>query len=377
MDALLHARVPTAAGATATAEGTIEQEAGRGDYVDSKEAMKLLGIRQQTLYAYVSRGLIASMRQADRKDHLYLRADVERMVLRSLARTGHGALAASAMNWGEPIVPTTITEITPLGPRYRGHLAADLARRRSGFESVAELLWSGLLDDHPVTWAGPAPAAPLMRLTRALATAGAADQLHEIFSLVTLQMGVSTGSESRTSAFHEECPEEPNSFDAARAVIRTLAGCMGYAGPAQGFVPLQGRAWWRACCKRWACQPRTRTPKRWRPCSSCWPTMSSHPAPCVRGSAPPAAVHFIAAWPRGCVPSAERTLVATFSVWTNFSMARPTFRCCWRAPPTANVAALWYRASCTPSTRAAIRAGDTCWPCCSVGRRSPPPHERC
>jgi citrate synthase len=239
MDALPHARVSTVAGGTAAAAGTVEQEAGRGDYVDSKEAMKLLGIRQQTLYAYVSRGLIASLRQADRKDHLYLRADVERMVLRSLARTGHGALAASAMNWGEPIVPTTITEITPLGPRYRGHLAAGLAQRRSSFESVAELLWTGLLDDHPVTWPVSAPAAPLVRLTRALTSAGAADQLHEIFSLVTLQMGVSAGAESGTSACREDDPEDRHGIDAARALIQVLAGCMGYAGPAQRFVPLQ------------------------------------------------------------------------------------------------------------------------------------------
>jgi hypothetical protein len=60
--------------------------------------------------------------------------------MRSLARSGHGPVAASAMNWGEPIFPTSITEITEQGPRYRGHLAADLVRSGASFESVAELL---------------------------------------------------------------------------------------------------------------------------------------------------------------------------------------------------------------------------------------------
>lgn len=108
------------------------------DYASAAEAMKILNVRAQTLYAYVSRGWIRSISQKGLKEKLYLREDVARVEMRSLARSGHGAVAASAMNWGEPIFPTSITEITPEGPHYRGWLAADLVRSSSSFEAVGK-----------------------------------------------------------------------------------------------------------------------------------------------------------------------------------------------------------------------------------------------
>lgn len=115
----------------------------RSAYATAAEAMQLLNVRQQTLYAYVSRGWIRSIPQQGKKARLYLRDDISRVGSRSAARAGHGAAAASAMNWGEPIFPTSITEITSQGPRYRNYLAADLVREGHSFEAVAELLWRG------------------------------------------------------------------------------------------------------------------------------------------------------------------------------------------------------------------------------------------
>src|SRR4051812_628690 len=116
----------------------IDDPSLRKGYASSVEAMKLLDVRQQTLYAYVSRGWIRSMPQPGRKDRLYLREDIHRMLARSRAKSGQGAIAAAAMKyWGDPIIPTSITEITPEGPRYRGRLAVDLARCRAPFEAVA------------------------------------------------------------------------------------------------------------------------------------------------------------------------------------------------------------------------------------------------
>jgi hypothetical protein len=79
------------------------------DYVSAQDAVRLLDVRMQTLYAYVSRGWVRSITQPGRKERLYARADIEKMQARSLARSGHGAVAASAMHWGEPIIPTSIT----------------------------------------------------------------------------------------------------------------------------------------------------------------------------------------------------------------------------------------------------------------------------
>jgi citrate synthase len=203
----------------------------KSDYVGAPEAMSILGIRQQTLYAYVSRGLIASIGQANRKDRLYLRADVERMGMRSLARAGQGALAASAMNWGNPIVQTTITEITPMGPRYRGHLASHLARKRVPLESVAELLWTGFLSETPVRWSVKELSAELRRMTEAMVSPDATNQLLEIFGLVTMQLGVERGPEAAAA----ERGQGGRIYDAARQIIQTLVACLGFAGPTAGL----------------------------------------------------------------------------------------------------------------------------------------------
>ena len=96
-------------------------------YLSAREAAELLNIRKETLYAYVSRGMVRSVSDSGpSRARLYLRDDLERLRVKAGARGGHEAAAATAMNLGAPIVPTSITEITPQGPRYRGHLATDL-----------------------------------------------------------------------------------------------------------------------------------------------------------------------------------------------------------------------------------------------------------
>ncbi len=124
-----------------------------GELLSAQEACELLGIKTATLYTYVSRGLLHPVRQANKKAHRYLRAEVEGLQARSNARQGHGPVAATAMRWGQPVMLTSITEITPEGPRYRGRLARDLVRYPGAFENVAELLWSGVLPDSRHVWA--------------------------------------------------------------------------------------------------------------------------------------------------------------------------------------------------------------------------------
>src|SRR5262245_27008220 len=104
------------------------QVAKRGDYLGRTEVLGLLGIKPQTLYAYVSRGLIRSVPHPDGRSSLYAREDVDRVRARSAARAGRALIAAAAIRSGEPVIDTAITEITEEGPRYRGRLASDLAR---------------------------------------------------------------------------------------------------------------------------------------------------------------------------------------------------------------------------------------------------------
>jgi citrate synthase len=50
------------------------------EYLDVDEATRLLGVKRATLYAYVSRGVIASYRRGMKRRRLYRRADLERLL---------------------------------------------------------------------------------------------------------------------------------------------------------------------------------------------------------------------------------------------------------------------------------------------------------
>lgn len=135
-------------------------------WIDAAAAATRLGIQRRTLYAYVSRGQVRSVPGARGRPRLYAVADLDRLRVRRDARAGHGAVAAGALRWGEPVLDSAITAITPRGPAYRGHLAVDLAAAGWRFENVAELLWSGYLPPQPVTW--PRIAAPPAALARVI-----------------------------------------------------------------------------------------------------------------------------------------------------------------------------------------------------------------
>jgi citrate synthase len=202
------------------------------DYVPAAEALRMLEIRHQTLYAYVSRGWIRSTRQPGRNDRLYLREDIERMRTRARARSGHGAVAASAMNWGEPIIPTSITEIKQDGPWYRGRPAVQLARSSASFEAVAELLWSGLWHEEPLRWSVAPLPADVRALAGSITRLRSNDQLLEIFALFILKLGVSRGSIA-------DRVRSGRTLDAAREIIQALTGCFGYISARARFVVLR------------------------------------------------------------------------------------------------------------------------------------------
>jgi citrate synthase len=115
-------------------------------WISAGEASRLLGIRRTTLYAYVSRGYLRSQAMAGpSRDRLYSRDDVDRLRRRTEARRDPDKAAARSLQWGLPVLESSIAFID--GPRlyYRGHDAVLLARSRSVAE-VASLIWSGRLD---------------------------------------------------------------------------------------------------------------------------------------------------------------------------------------------------------------------------------------
>ena len=50
------------------------------EYLTADEAARQLGIKRATLYAYVSRGILESYRQGIKRERLYRRVDVERLL---------------------------------------------------------------------------------------------------------------------------------------------------------------------------------------------------------------------------------------------------------------------------------------------------------
>ncbi|WP_347565332.1 citrate/2-methylcitrate synthase [Bordetella petrii] len=203
-----------------------------GDYIDAAEAMALLDVRQQTLYAYVSRGWIRSIAQPGQKTKLYSRDDVERVRKRSAARAGHGAVAASAMNWGEPIFPTSITEITPRGPRYRGLLACDLVRDGISFEAVAELLWTARLPAHSPAWPVQRPSRELLVLAQAMSESRPRSNVLEVLAAVVLMQGMNRGATAERLA-------GDSTLCNAREIVQAMVACCGFLGPQHAYRPMR------------------------------------------------------------------------------------------------------------------------------------------
>jgi citrate synthase len=138
-----------------------------GRYLTAAEAALELGVTIRTLYAYVSRGLIRSEGTgARRQGYRYYREDIERLKQRKEQRRDPGEAAASALDWGTPLMDSRITLIENCRLYYRGLDALDLCRRCT-VEQVAALIWTGSLDGAvptlsepvrlPASWAAVSP----------------------------------------------------------------------------------------------------------------------------------------------------------------------------------------------------------------------------
>ena len=119
--------------------------------LSAAEAAALLGVKPATVYTYVSRGLLRSLPANTGRTRRYLRAEVEALRTRADSTRGHRAVASSALGWGQPVVDTAVSAITPSGPAYRGVLAADLLDR--GFQATCTLLWQPAAP--PAAWEQP------------------------------------------------------------------------------------------------------------------------------------------------------------------------------------------------------------------------------
>jgi citrate synthase len=105
------------------------------EWIGAAEAARRLGVKQATLYSYVSRGVLRRRAGADGRASLFDPREVE-----VLARRGRPRLPAP----GELVIESGLTEITSGRAFYRGHDITVLAAGRE-IEEVAWLLWTGQL----------------------------------------------------------------------------------------------------------------------------------------------------------------------------------------------------------------------------------------
>lgn len=141
------------------------------------ETCRVLGVRPQTVYAYVSRGKLEVMPDpADARRSLYRAEQVAGLAKRKLAGRKHETLAANALFGAEPSMPTALCSFVRGRPHYRGQDAVDLARSAT-LEEVAQLLWGA---DQPVDFSCSAKTAPAKpgRLAAFTALAGLAATGH-------------------------------------------------------------------------------------------------------------------------------------------------------------------------------------------------------
>lgn len=184
-----------------------------GKRLTTAEVARRLEVKPETVYAYVSRGMLRSVKAADGKGSLFDAAEVERLAgqtVRRGRRTERG-----------PAIHSAITLIKDGRLYYRGHDAAELAGAQT-FEAVAGLLWTGSLEAHqefaaPADVVEPArranePLPPSTRLTDRLRVIAAVAAAVDPFRFNTR-------------------PE------AVRATAATLLATMVDALPPQGEVP--------------------------------------------------------------------------------------------------------------------------------------------
>jgi citrate synthase len=148
-------------------------------WLPAAEALELMQVRPQTLYASVSRGRVRAKPDAtDPRRSLYHRDDVQRIAARTRGRRSSETVASEAIQWGEPVLPSAASTVADGRLWYRGQDACELAQHAT-LEDIAGLLWESAPPRFAAASSGPAhidkAATPLQAGLLALAARAATD----------------------------------------------------------------------------------------------------------------------------------------------------------------------------------------------------------
>lgn len=124
------------------------------NWLTRSEALTRLGVKQQTLYAYVSRGLVSARpAEHDPRASLYAEPDIEALARRKRAGRSREAIAKRSIAFGDPVLESAIATVREGRLIYRGQDAVGWAEKAT-LEDTAALLW-----DHGAPNAPPPRAA--------------------------------------------------------------------------------------------------------------------------------------------------------------------------------------------------------------------------
>lgn len=217
------------------------------DLASADEASSRLGISRASLYAYVSRGLIRSFSSPhDPRQRLYAVEDVETLVERKARFRRPAVAAATALDWGLPVLETSITQIKDGGLFYRGQDAIALSRTAT-LEETTRILVSGLIEDPfnspsriPAPLPGPAvgPHRFVAQAVRLLAEPARREaRAAEVAAILRLMAAAATGIDPGIERLHEHLAHAWKApSQATDAIRRALVLCADHELSSSAFA---------------------------------------------------------------------------------------------------------------------------------------------
>jgi citrate synthase len=216
------------------------------DLTSAEEASSRLGISRASLYAYVSRGLIRSFSSPhDPRQRLYALDDVEALIDRKARFRRPTAAAATALDWGLPVLETSLTQIKDGRLFYRGHDAVAWARTAT-LEDTARLLIGGLDEGAfglpsrlPESLPGPAAGlhAFVTHAVRLLSEPTPKEaRAAEVAAILRLMAAAGTGTDPGTGPLHRHLAHAWQVPRAADVIRRALVLCADHELSSSAFA---------------------------------------------------------------------------------------------------------------------------------------------
>ena len=223
-----------------------------GEWINAAEAAQRLGVKQATLYAYVSRGMLSRRRGEDGRSSLFEAAEIARLAERGQPRRAAGS--------GDFVIESGLTELADGRIRYRGMEVTKLALWRP-FEEVAGWLWTGALGKDATGNNGVGKDDATWQATPAAVAAGSGAQAalpEGTLPLERLRVIVPAMAATDPLRLHLDPPAV---IAAGRNIIAGMVDCLpdpASSSAASAQAPsarlaeggIAGRLWYKICPKR-------------------------------------------------------------------------------------------------------------------------------